>query len=51
MNRFTALAAVLGSMAVIVGAEMIYRPLGLLALGSFLLSLAFASAGRKKKSQ
>jgi hypothetical protein len=50
MNRFTILAAVLGSAAVVAGAELIYRPLGLLALGSLLLSLAFASAGRKRKS-
>jgi hypothetical protein len=50
MNRFTALSAVLGSAAVVAGAAMIYRPLGLLSLGGLLLSLAFASSGRKKNS-
>jgi hypothetical protein len=50
MNRFTVLATVLGSAAVVAGAEMIYRPLGLLALGSLLLSLAFATGRRKKRS-
>jgi hypothetical protein len=50
MNRFTALSAVLGSAGVVVGAEMIYRPLGFIAAGSLLLALAFASARRKKNT-
>lgn len=50
MNRFTMLSAVLGSAFLVTGTALIYRPLGFLALGSLLLSLAVATARRKKRA-
>jgi len=48
MNRFTALSALLGTVCLVTGAVLIYRPLGFLVLGSLLLSLAFATSKRTK---
>lgn len=50
MNFFAALSAALGAVSICAGAALIYRPLGLLALGALLLLLSFASARRKKTS-
>jgi hypothetical protein len=50
MNRFTVLSAVLGFMCFVLGAALIYRPFGLLAAGGLFISLAIATARKKRNS-
>lgn len=42
------ISAVAGSLCVVAGAAMIYRPLGLLAIGGLMLGLAVSTARNKR---
>lgn len=48
MNRFTQLSALLGFCFIVVGASMIYEPLGFISAGGLLLGLSVVTAKRKK---